>query len=951
MFNSLTGIFNLMKRLILSIILLIMAPTSLKATDLYFFDGLDAFIQDKLSAKGYPSALYYSPSLRFIDAERIKNVRLVSNNGEWKPEFPVHFQAISFNNCLDFCPQDPISAIIQFLFPSPGGIALQPNQTISDPISLASFKTLGTLLRQIEEGCIIPEATTSGQILRDSLYQLFPLETLEGKGSQFNASALNLEGCLKYYDDFLRYDFKKNLSLYLATMLTGVSEEDLEGMDFSHDDPDKYTKALKSIDASLFERKLLKDKELEGYILYWNTYNKLKTYSGKKLTLDQQSELDQFKETYKDYLLLEENKIRFKKVIFVETLMRALSQQKSNQENYSYPAFIVQRALIGYFWMKAKNESHVADWFSGLLKISSEEVMSRIKSRFLLHNYGSWKTMILEQSPESKELLLNPEKIALLSVGYQLFDAFFPSLIPYGTSRYKDKPFADCVENSCFNYSRFISRRKGPDGYYQDIKTFPPTSLARKLFERCADPSMHFSREIQDEWATMLSARKGIVYCKPTTAIREKRDYEVKSGIINILNCLTLLFANSVEKVSLIHFEDGDEALKAAMGQLAQHASNDGFIIEAALEDDPLKDQSLKDYFGDIVFKVNGKKRFTWHIGKIHSDIEVCEDETDDWRKTLSIQHLFSTLILQEMSPWFLSLASLKETFLAFSPAGRASVCYGMDVKPLKTKLALIKIIFEDHYTPLENFAHSLIKLVLNLDDLHAKNQLISMLFSLVTGANPVLNDEKMCSIISRNPRIMEGTLETQELPNPATQQAILWAYENNKKKWVELSASAIKYLTLESRWEKLAELLFMLPYFKKLESLNLADSWQAPLNEFHPLLYSSLPLLESLDTISLSSFSSEKMHIMKLLDHLPPKLKSLSLISSLKEEELQDLIKAFFKKVPRGELGLSPSQIQSDQHQALAHLQERLQEFAKSLGIPQDQLILNYVQKTEQIS
>lgn len=371
-------------RFILSLSFFVALSTPLKATNLYFFDGLDAFVQKKLSARGYTSALYYSPSLRFSDVQRIKNGRFVVNYGKWKPEFPVHFQAISFNEDGNFFPQDAISAIFQILFPSPGGIELQPNQTITDPITLASLKTLGTMLRQIEEGCMISEAAKREETLRDSLYHLFPIEVSDDKASQFNIPALSLEECMKNYDAYLTYDFKKNIALYIKRLLSGVSEQDLEKEDFTQDDPDKYTKALKSIDLDLFERGLLKDGELETYLHYWDTYNQLKTYKGRKLVPEQQSALNKFKEAYKDYLLLEENKTRFKKVILVETLIQALSQQKDDQENYSYPAFIVQRALMAYFWMKAKNETDVVDWFSGLLEISTDELMPHIKSRFPL---------------------------------------------------------------------------------------------------------------------------------------------------------------------------------------------------------------------------------------------------------------------------------------------------------------------------------------------------------------------------------------------------------------------------------------------------------------------------------------------------------------------------------------------------------------------------------------
>ena len=330
----------------------------------------------------------------------------------------------------------------------------------------------------------------------------------------------------------------------------------------------------------------------------------------------------------------------------------------------------------------------------------------------------------------------------------------------------------------------------------------------------------------------------------------------------------------------------------------------------------------------------------------MHSDIEVHEDEEDDWRQTLSRQHLFSTPILTEISPGFLGLTSLKETFFRLSPSERASICYGMDVRPLKTKLSLIKIIFEDRYVSLENFAHSLIRAVLKLDDHHAKSALISMLISLATGVNPILNDEKMCEIIFRNPRVMEGCIEVQR-PTPALRMAVLWAYENNKKSWVNLSAPAITSLGLDAKWQKSEEFLDILSHFKKLDSLHYT-LWD-PLNELPPLLYSFLPLLKPLKSLYLTFGPIDKMHVMSLLDHLPPKLEDLILFSALKEEELCEFIKIFFKKVPKSKLILASSIIQADQKQILRQLEVTLRQFAETLDISEDQLDLWFLSQVEQ--
>ncbi len=115
------------------------------------------------------------------------------------------------------------------------------------------------------------------------------------------------------------------------------------------------------------------------------------------------------------------------------------------------------------------------------------------------------------------------------------------------------------------------------------------------------------------------------------------------------------------------------------------------------------------------------------------------------------------------MMPCFLNLDSIKEIFPRLSPAERSNLCYGMDVRPLKTKLGLIELIFRNQQRSLEHFATSLIASVLRLDDPHARNQLTSLLIPLSTGDHPVLTDEQMCGIISRHPRVMDGTLEANK--------------------------------------------------------------------------------------------------------------------------------------------------------------------------------------------
>lgn len=404
----------------------------------------------------------------------------------------------------------------------------------------------------------------------------------------------------------------------------------------------------------------------------------------------------------------------------------------------------------------------------------------------------------------------------------------------------------------------------------------------------------------------MLSARKGVVYCKPGTAPREKRTCEVKAGIMNILNCLRLVLADSPEEVSLIRFEEGEDAIEDAIEELNQKSS---FTTELEAT---LKNEELKDYFGDLTFRVNNKKSFIWHITAMHSDIEVCEDDENDWRKTVPTEHFLSTSILKEVSPCFLNLDSIKDIFPRLSPSEQSTLCYGMDVALLKTKITLIELIFRNRLSFLENFARFSMASILNLQDGHARNQLASMLISLTIGDNPVLTDEQMCAIISCNPQIMEGYLEHQEL-SATKEQAIFWAYKNSKKNWVELTAPAITSLSISDRSANLTEFLRMLPQFKKLKYLILGVY-----NEFLPLL-----------------------------DYLPPKLESLNLSSALKEEELKELIDAFFKKVPDGNLILSPLITYFDQKQALSDLEERLKNFVKELGIPQEQLSLYYKPST----
>ena len=619
----------------------------------------------------------------------------------------------------------------------------------------------------------------------------------------------------------------------------------------------------------------------------------------------------------------------------VETLIQALSQQNNDQENYSYPPSIVQRALITYFWMKAKNEADVIDWFSGLLEAPTEELMPRVKSRFPLTHYESWKTKVLEQSQEGKEILLNPEKLALLSWGYKLFDAVLPPFIPYGVAKYKGKPFANCVETSCVDLLRVISRRKGEQGYQQDITVFPSTSLAYKIFEHHSDPATHFSPEVRDNWATMLSAREGLIYCKPETAKREKRNYELKSGVINILNCLTLLLSDSLEKVSFIKFEDGVEAIEDAIEELNQYCSQEGFIFKAELDDKPLKAEDLKDYFGDIIFTINGKKSFTWHITKMHSDIEVCEDEGNDWRKTVSTENFLSTPILKEISPQFLSLVFLREKFSRLSLSERSSLCYGMDVKPLKTKLGLIELIFRNQLTSLENFASSLMMLIVNLEDYYPKKQLFMLLISLSTGDQPVLTDEQMNNIISRHPSLMTTGISTEEFGHI---DAAIWAYKNNKKEWIKLAASYIRGLNVLEEPTDYEDFISTFSQLKNLRHLNLHNILK------NPDIYKIFPLLTSLENLTVTINSSDDISkILDVFNYLPSTFKQFNCYGFLYEDESCKMIQAFFTKIPTGKLKYSFWNSYDKEPQNLTEAIERLQAFAADKGISQEQLKLSH--------
>ena len=886
---------------VLAVATILFGLVKAEATDSDFYQGFDAFIEEASERQGKKDPSFYFPSERFTLFQQLSNIRFFADQGRWKPEIPVQFQSIHVQNVRnDKFPQTFIGALIQILFPSPDGFNLIPNQAVTDPISELSLDKISLVLKAVKQYEDTDSNKKDQNLLKRDLLKLI--------GCKFETTHGQMVG-------FQIHDFK--IKLYQnALEEIKFYEEDFEKKGIKAEEEGFVSHCIDAFMPDIFDKGFFENsEEVEKYarlaigIRRFKELSNFKppSYLGNnpKRTDLQEIEFVQFKEEYEEIVLFEEQRKSFYRYQFVDALVGALGKKNPKK----YPEFLVQRALLTFFWKKVTNSKDVAAFFSTLFECDPEKTINILNNkRPTFEDYTKFRQNMGSETT-LEELLKNPEFLIFLSRGYDIFENPLPPMIQYRTAGYKGKFYPDCVETSLRIIALLAARKKTKAGYIIDPLVFPEQSFLRDYFSQFLPPESHFTQEAHDCWSDGVSQKAGILYLKPPG--NQEKIYEIRPGLLNAVKVLGHLFPN-MKEVENIAFEEGREGLIKAFNLLLPNLSSPDMTITCdGLEWVDLSPKK-KDFFDEIRLVRNGQKILVWKMTEGHSVISPLENFDQDWRKQMPFDLEKNQGSIEKLTPFILpkNMVSILE---GLSPDKQASMIYAIDMNSLETKTALMSFIFKNKIIDLFSLGLNLLKYVTSLADAHASQRVRATLndciIPLFQGDEPQIDHETIKTILTECPYLFGNGDGFSD-----------YCFKMKKYDWIELAAPQTHSLSLGCSHFSFnignegieGQFLNYLPLFKRIASLNIGGLPKLMSTPHDELFLKTVQSLKRLNSISIS-FNLDIKDCFRLIDYVPKKIWHLSLNlgdtldkSAKGEEEMVSVMSHFSQKLPNAELHIS---------------------------------------------
>ena len=777
-----------------------------------------------------------------------------------------------------------MASLLQHLFPSPDGVLLIANQT-GDSVGKLNPKKMGCLLRLIED---YSREHTDELTFKQALYDLL-LDFKPNSNPEIEKSRLEkYPKLLTEFSEFCHHDLKITILDKISSILSSTEDEELENsLKISRTDPLFLTKSLEFIldmncpyQLTFFGSGLLKEGELEAYN---------EALTNRLSETDLTSRLRYFRNKEKE----------FKTVRFIEILAKALNE---SQRSLSPFPLLVEQAVFSFFWQKAKTPTDILNFFSGYLEGDIESLRPSFPTR-VFSEKTYWD--IRNNSEALAEALLDPQRSSLLYLGYDFFENPLPLLLQYQTTSYAEKNFPDCIETLFANFMDIVCRIKRTElaklkSQEDASETEKPASEALSPSEELighvfsapflpkdhplndyyewlnAHPTLRFSQERRDRWATFCSALPHIRYLKSTQGKEGEKDCELAPGVINFLNLVRIFIDPTA---SPLPFEENLEILSEELNNLCELLSRENFKVTWK-EEDLLYTAMQNDYFDTVTFLINEKKAFTLTMesgAPGHGYIKRFPAIEGDWRQTVDIDTLKKTFPPETLASFLTTPEAFEKIFTKLSPQDQIMLAHSLDLDAIEMKLAVIKACYLQNPS-LKPLATMLIGSIAHLNDNSASAQLMKILIPIFHGRGPFLGDEEMLQIFKNFPDLLNSEIEDPVSPNTnspgsSNNHLVLFALEHGKTEWLNVALPHIEDLILSSVLKEDVLLEFFntyLPLCKKLDDFFISP----PLKEQTILkLLSVLPCLDKLSELRIGSIS------LQILGEiiLPPSLKKFS--------------------------------------------------------------------------
>ncbi|MDP3532762.1 MAG: ankyrin repeat domain-containing protein [Alphaproteobacteria bacterium] len=554
-----------------------------------------------------------------LQSGHLKGIRFFGDfsskeNPEFKPHpaFNIEADTLKLN-----APQDAISALLEYLFPSPNGQVLAINQRQNDPLGQLSkkhnlplvnnlvkaiyyYKTNPDILKQmlIDELTFVHQEEIKKSIREETNKELkkYIKENRGPKSAKIAYDAMSNQEKEKIAEENHRYK-------------TQIENEEKKIKE-------KITKKHSFEIDKIFEQEIKKKdkkillKELIGMFIEKTRSNNDKTKKTQKI-------FDPIRDQ------------------FVDVLLKAVNFEDEPACQQKYPPNLVINSLFGFALISADKIEEIYDTFKWMFidqpetRIFSKDDYERLVSQ-------------ISKNPKFENNIEIDDSIRAL-FGQVYFEQILPKPLTYTNTSYihnsKRIPYPNCGETSLLNFFYYLWGDRGVINptYIKSTekKLMGPTNdnwqKLKDYFLEFNVMSASASHIAQEKWSNLIS-NMNQDDTHPTLKIiyRQKVCNVQGIGIINMLNVLEKIMPDTILSQPFADNElDVLELASTKLDRLSYLFSRPEDLITWQVNGE----KKVTKKVIDVVFSINEEERFTWEFKDNSFDLEPIQNKKNDWRK------------------------------------------------------------------------------------------------------------------------------------------------------------------------------------------------------------------------------------------------------------------------------------------------------------------------------
>ena len=333
--------------------------------------------------------------------------------------------------------------------------------------------------------------------------------------------------------------------------------------------------------------------------------------------------------------------------------------------NPLYPKNIALHALLGYFWSICDNKSELVEAYDAIGFINPEQKERALREFYTEANYGSIKAFILKNvfagmlSPEQEE------DFTFAGYGYEAYEQSLPSELGYTQANVPSfygqikHSYPDCGETALRNFFNILTYARGGifDKKLLNLPS-PKMDQIRKFYERFPTQSDQLSQYARDAWSNIIINLNDNPHSDPSSNFGDINDVyyrgkhtrgifpdgfrfsEIAStphGIINVLNVFARLTNDAALSESWVAFDvtrlnespELFEQITRKLDRLCSIFLREGFALDWNLNGN----KNLKGLLhGEFKFSINESDAFAFSILEGHFIVSPLQKNSKNWR-------------------------------------------------------------------------------------------------------------------------------------------------------------------------------------------------------------------------------------------------------------------------------------------------------------------------------